>query len=326
MGSPTVSVLLISYNQAAFLPESIESVIRQTYQDWELILIDNGSTDASPTIIDKYRSHPKVRVIRYEHNRPVTVIWNIGVAQARGKYWSLLPSDDLYLPEKLERQVAAFEDLPEEYGVVYSPGYRLDSASGRRWLDRTLKVSGSILKEMFTRQDEGFINPISPLVRRQCLVDYPCHEDLFFEGESIYWRIAMTYKFQYLDEPLVVMREHPGNRGRAIKLNAKMVLTVFEKLSQEPDFPRDLVVDLDRFRGNFMGMCGWLGVRAGEPRWARDCFASAIRWYPKQLFRGRTLAGLALCTLPAGVSRTFNRALNKVMGHKEAVAFKTDYS
>lgn len=325
MGNPTVTVVLTSYNQAEYLRESIESVIGQTYRDWELILIDNGSTDNSPEILDEYRTHAQVRVIRYEQNRPLTMILNIGVAEARGKYWSLLHSDDYYLPEKLERQVAAFDDLPEDYGVVYSPGYRLDELTRRRWLDNTLKVSGFILKDMLSTQAEG-INPISPLIRRNCSLEYPFHEDVFIEGESIFWRIAMKYKFRYLDEPLVVMREHAGNRGRAIKLNAQAVLILIDKLTRELEFPPGLLADLHRFRRHFMGVCGWLGIReAADPQWARSCLMLAIEGEPKQLFRPRTLAGLALSTLPAGAIRAINKALNMARG-KQTVAVKTDYS
>jgi glycosyltransferase involved in cell wall biosynthesis len=274
-----------------------------------------------------YQADPRVRLLLHDGNAAVTKRLNEAIALSSGQYVSILYADDYYLPHKLERQLQEFSTVSPDYGVVYSPGYRVDALSGRRWVEKTLTASGFILKEMFLRDDEGFINPISPLVRRECFIDYPFHEDLFIEGENIFRRIAMKYKFQYLDEPLSVMREHAGNRGKAIKLNAQMVLTVYDKLSREPDFPPDLLGNLNRLRGDFIGGCAWLGIRvAADPKWARSCVRSAIRWQPMHIFRPRMLATLALCTLPAGAIRAFNRAFNLATHSKETVAFRTDYS
>ena len=324
---PKVSVILCGYNQAAYLNDAISSVLCQTHPNVELIVVDNGSTDGSREIATTYQADPRVRLVLHRTNGAVTQRLNDALARASGEYVSLLYADDYYLPNKLERQLQVFSTLPSDYGVVYSPGYRLDVVTGRRWVENTLKVSGFILKEMFVRQAEGFINPISPLIRRQCFVDYPFHEALFIEGEFIFWRMAMTYKFQYLNEALSVMREHAGIRGKALKLNVQMVLTVLEKLSHERAFPPQLHGELNRFRGDFMGLCGWLGIRvAADPRWARTCLVSAVRWQPKQLLRSRTLAGLVLCTLPTGAIRMFNKVLNAARDHKEIIAFKEDYS
>src|SRR2546428_10802584 len=117
---------------------------------------------------------------------------------------------------------------------------------------------------------EGFINPISPLIRRECFDRYPYHEDVFAEGEAIFLRFALTYRFHYLDEPLAVMREHDSNLGKAIKINASIALILLDKLSQERDFPVHLASDLKTYRAIFLGSCGWLGLRmAADPRWAR---------------------------------------------------------
>ncbi len=324
--NPDASIVLCGYNQAAYLNDAVSSALSQTHHNLELIIIDNGSTDGSRELLQHHQTDPRVRLLLHDDNAAITKRLNEAIAMASGEYISILYADDYYLPHKIERQLQAFSELPPDYGVVYSPGARVDALTGRRWLDRTLKVSGFVLKEMFVRRDEGFINPISPLVRRQCFLDYPFHEDLFIEGESIFWRIAMKYQFHYVDEPLSVMREHDGNRGKAIKLNAQMVLTLYDKLSREPDFPPELLPDLSSLRGDFMGGCAWLGIRiASDPQWSRACLMSALRWQPRQFLRPRTLAALALCTLPAGAVRAFNRVLNTIGNHKETISFRTDY-
>ncbi len=323
-----VSIVLCGYNQIAYLEGAIASVLSQTHRDLDLIIVDNGSTDGSRELLKSYQTDPRIRLLLHSSNAAVTRRLNEAIGLASGQFVSILYADDYYLPHKLERQLQGFSGLSRDYGVVYSPGYRLDELTGNQWLDKSLKRSGAVLKDMFLRHySEGFINPISPLIRKECLVRYPFHEDVFVEGESIFLRIAVSYKFHYVDEPLTVMREHSSNMGKAIKKNAEVALILLDKLSQEPDFPPDLIPELNTFRANFIGSCGWLAIRmAADPVWARACLISSIRRRPTQLFRPRTLAGLALSTLPVWVVRAVNGALNAVRAPRETVAFKTDYS
>ena len=324
----TVSVVLAGYNQAAYLDGAIASVLDQTHRELELIVVDNGSTDGSQALLKKYEGDPRVRLLLHATNAAVTTRLNEAIAVASGQFVSILYADDYYLPHKLERQLDAFSRLPPDYGVVYSPGYRLDAATGRRWIDRTLRRSGSVLKDMFLEHyTEGFINPISPLMRRECFIDHPFDEDVFMEGESIFLRFAMTYKFSFLDEPLTVMREHDSNVGKAVKRNAATAFVLLDKLVKDPRFPPDTLGALGVFRTNFTAVCGWLAIRmAVDPEWARVCFLSAVRSQPSLLLRPRILAGLVLSILPASAICRFNTALNAVRSHKETVAFRADYT
>lgn len=307
---------------------AVASVLSQTYPNIELVVVDNGSTDGSQAVLKQYESDPRVRLLLHPANGPVTIRLNEAIAQSSGEFISILYADDYYLPNKIELQVEAFSTLSPDYGVVYSPGYRVDDRTGARWLDRTLKRSGSVLKEMFVEHDaEGFINPISPLMRRECFGRCPFHEDVFAEGETIFLRFALYFKFFYLDEPLSVMREHDFNVGKAIKVNIAISLLLLDKLAQEPGFPPDLKGALRVFRGDRLSVWGWLAIRmAADPRWARECFVSAIRLQPRQLLRPRTLGGLALSILPAPAIRVFNRAMNRMRPHKETIAFRTGYT
>ena len=322
-----VSVVLCGYNQAMYVKDAIESALSQTHRDVELIVVDNGSTDGSPELLKAYEADTRVRLLLHRSNAAVTTRLNEAIGLASGEYISILYADDYYLPHKLERQLREFSELSPDYGVVYSPSYRLDAETGHRWVDASLKQSGAVLKEMFLRHyTEGFINPISPLIRRECLLRYPFHEDVFVEGESIFLRIALTYKFRYVDEPLTVMREHSSNMGKAIKRNAAMALVLLDKLAREPEFPPDVAPAMQTFRANFMSVCGWLGIRmAADPAWARVCVLAAIRRQPRQLLRPRTVAALALSALPASALRLFNRVVNAVRSHNETVTFKADY-
>lgn len=326
--SSKVSIILCGYNQASHVECAITSALSQTHPNLELIIIDNGSSDGSRELIRPHEADPRVRLLLHETNGPVTKRLNQAIAISSGDFVSILYADDYYLPHKLERQLKAFSQLSSDYGVVYSPGYRVDDATGNRWMDLTLRSSGNVLEAMFLRaHSEGFINPISPLIRRECFLRYPFHEDVFAEGETIFLRFALSYKFHFLDEPLSVMREHATNFGKAIKFNVPIALILQDKLLQEPDFPRDLIPASNVFRSNFLGICGWLAIRmAADPAWARECLLEAVRRQPNQLLRPRILLGLALSILPAGAIRTFNRAMKAARSNKETVAFRADHT
>ena len=107
---PKVSVVVPNYNHARFLPKRIESILRQTYQDFELILLDDCSTDDSRTILSQYASDPRVRLEFNQVNSGSTFKqWNKGVRLAQGKYVWIAESDDYAEPRLLERLVAILE-------------------------------------------------------------------------------------------------------------------------------------------------------------------------------------------------------------------------
>jgi teichuronic acid biosynthesis glycosyltransferase TuaG len=135
--------------QWEWLRKSIESVLGQTYPDWELIVVDNGSTDETVSLLEQYQSHQKILVIRYERNSPHTVICNEAIQQARGRYVSILYGDDYYLPSKLERQVGVIETLAPSFGVVYCAGYRLMSSGEMKSLPCG-SYQGDILEKLLT--------------------------------------------------------------------------------------------------------------------------------------------------------------------------------
>ena len=112
--APVVSVIIIFLDEQRFLDEAIRSVFEQTFSDWELILVDDGSTDSSPAIAACYATaHPqRVRVVRHPGgiNRGMSASRNLGLAVARGEFIAFLDADDVYRPEKLAVQVDHLRD------------------------------------------------------------------------------------------------------------------------------------------------------------------------------------------------------------------------
>jgi glycosyltransferase involved in cell wall biosynthesis len=119
-----VSIITPFFNAEAYFEEAIESVIAQTYDHWELLLVDDGSTDGSTAIAQRYAQQYPDKVHYLEHeghqNRGKSTSRNLGIHEARGEFIALLDADDVYLPEKLEKQVAILQEHPEA-GMVYGP-------------------------------------------------------------------------------------------------------------------------------------------------------------------------------------------------------------
>ncbi len=122
MNSPLVSSIIIFFNGKDFLVEAIESVLTQTYENWELLLVDDGSTDGSTEIAKQFvQQYPnKIRYLEHqEHqNRGMSATRNLGICNAKGKYVAFLDADDIWLPSKLQQQVSILESHPE-VGMVY---------------------------------------------------------------------------------------------------------------------------------------------------------------------------------------------------------------
>src|SRR6266581_8052561 len=121
---PLVSVIVIFFNAEDFIQEAIESVFAQTYEHWELLLVDDGSTDKSRSIAERCaEQYPdKVRCLEHEgrQNRGMSASRNLGIAHAKGEYIAFLDADDVWLPNKLEHQVAILESQPAA-AMVFGP-------------------------------------------------------------------------------------------------------------------------------------------------------------------------------------------------------------
>lgn len=312
MTVPAVSVILTSYNQRQWLRQSVDSVLAQTFEDWELILIDNGSTDGSVSIAEEYRRDPRVVVVRHDRNEPHTVISNDAVRRSRGRYVSFLYSDDYYLPAKLARQVPVLDSLGDRYGVVYSAGYRLMPDGSLRDVPFA-NLDGDVL-EPLVRQEQFFM-PISPLVRREALLRYPFNETIFMEGEGIFTKLALGYHFHPLPEPLAVMRDHATNMGKEIVNNLKRGVIMCEEIFDHPEMPARLRPLKGHVLGTTYRLGGWQMIRRlRDYKQGRLWLTTAVRYEPALAFDPRVLAGLTLALLPSVAANACLDLLNATVG------------
>lgn len=311
---PRVSVILNCYNHERWVAEAIESVLAQSFRDFELILIDNGATDGSRAVLEHY-DDPRIRRFFHDRNESLSKRLNQGVAEAKGEFVAVLYSDDMMLPEKLERQVAMFDALPADYGVVYCPAIGLNQFSGERWVHPSFALEGDISSAMFDRFFDGPVDMSSPLTRTRCFRELSWHEDLFGDGEAVFLRIALDWKFHFDPKPTVILRDHDHNLGKAIQRNSDMHLTILDRMAIERALPAPVKKALVRHRARYAVNAAWSYARlGGENRgWTWDKLNHAVRSSPATTLRNwRCLTTLGLSILPKSLARSANSLGNRL--------------
>jgi len=203
---PRVSVVLPTYDSARFLGKAIQSVLDQTFQDWELIVVDDGSTDNTRDVVAAFQD-PRIRYVHQE-NRGAAAALNAGLRLARGAYVAFLGADDRWLAEKLALQVAQLDGLPSKVGMVYADLHLVNLEDGTilgRFLDGREPPRGRVLSQL-VRTEGSFIHPCASLIRREVFD----RVGLFDEGLrthedwDLWIRIATAYEVEALDIPLAV--------------------------------------------------------------------------------------------------------------------------
>ena len=204
---PKVSVVIPTYERIETLPRSLDSVINQTFSDWELIVVDDGSTDGTDEMI--LRDYPAVRLHRQE-NAGVSFARNAGVALTAGEWIAFLDSDDAWLPEKLERQLSALANEPE---LRLSHTDEIWIRNGKRVNQpkEYAKSGGAIYRRCLPL---CCICPSSVLFRRDLFDEIGGFDEILpvCEDYDLWLRITAREPVHYLDEALV--RKYGGHEDQ----------------------------------------------------------------------------------------------------------------
>ena len=210
--APTVSVVIASHNYGHFLAESVESVLSQTWRDLELIVVDDGSTDATRQVIGGFAHDTRLRYV-WQERRGQAAAFNRGLAMARGRYLALHAADDVWLPHKLARQVEVLESRPE-VGLVYTNTTVVDARGEfQHFHFRGGRVAPAVGWVLPTLVQRNFVPAPSVLLRREVLDVVGRHDESLevCEDWDLWLRVAKEVQFGYIDEPLVRIRRHGGN-------------------------------------------------------------------------------------------------------------------
>lgn len=206
---PIVSVVLPVYNRGRLVGEAIQSILNQTFQDLELIVVDDGSTDNTPAVLGAF-DDSRLRIVRMPVNLGAASARDVGIACAKGNYIATMDSDDVALPHRLALQVDYMQQNP---GVTVLATDAIKVYSGRRMRMDYPETDGAI-KAMLLWVDGAMIHPTT-LIRRQFLLDHGVRYYAKFRTDEDHCLYAEAMvqgaRFYNLNIPLLHYRRHTGN-------------------------------------------------------------------------------------------------------------------
>jgi glycosyltransferase involved in cell wall biosynthesis len=203
MTDVTVSVIIPTYNRAHLVDRAIRSVLDQTYQDFEIIVVDDSSTDNTKEVVNSFKNE-QVTYIRHQVNKRVAAARNTGIRAAKGEYIAFVDSDDECLPQRLEKQVEVFQRGSSEVGVVYTDHYRIDKEGGKHHFSAPtiMPEDGLAWRKAL---DYPSIGVGTAMVRRTCFNTVGLFDERipYFEEIEFYVRAGKHFYFYHINEPLM---------------------------------------------------------------------------------------------------------------------------
>ncbi len=275
---PIVSVIIPTYNRAKWLEKSIKSVLNQTYQDFELIVVDDGSTDNTKKVVESFKDE-RIRFFQQTKAFPIksqgaAAARNIGIKKAKGRLIAFNDDDDLWRKRKLEKQVSAFKRTGKKTGVIYT---RIVRYRGKEKFflpyEEVTKKEGNVHRNLFL--EDWVVAMSSALVKKECFQKVGLFDERFprYQDLELWLRISKDYYFKYLPEVLVdsfILSQGIGADNQALVRATELIL---QKHRQEIESDKEILASW-HFR------LGDLYYHQEKMKKARDSFRKAYSSHP----------------------------------------------
>ena len=293
---PLVSVIMPVYNGEKFVGEAIESVVNQTYKNWEIIIVDDGSTDNSKKIIDQYLTDSRIHYIKHSKNQGIPSARNTGIKASQGDFIAFLDQDDIWFPKKLEKQIAIFKCRTHDCGMVFSDKIMLRDEGFIKVRKKSRRIPKNINRLPLRKVTEAlflynFISIITVMIRRECLETVGLLDESIKGGADDYefcLRLATKHKIKYLSIPLAIHRIHKANYSDVERFFQDNLFIMDKAFAQAPFLAAlrkkklaMLYYDLGRYY-----------QQEGRFHHAREALWKAVRYYPLKI---KPFLALLLC-------------------------------
>ena len=278
-----VSVVMPTYNRRAYIQESLDSVLSQDFSDYEVIVVDDGSTDGTEEVVSPYQD--RIRYIRQE-NRGAGAARNVGIRKARGQYIAFMDSDDLSRPHHLRCLSSFLDRNPDCAMVVGNGGYLEGNYSNRSTIISSKRVKllgerGVTVKDLF----DGRVVRLQGTMTRKFVFDEIGLLDEWFRLSydlDIALRIIKDYHIGFINEEVYLWRQHGNNISSNDELRSRENLRALEKLAA--DFPEGVE---QIGRRAFLSLCAHRYYRLakalankGDMKGAREAIGEAVALRP----------------------------------------------
>lgn len=285
--SSAVSVVIATYNKADTIRAAIDSVLNQTYRDFEILVVDDGSTDDTAQRVKPYGD--KIRYLP-KKNGGTGSTRNLGIAQARGRFVAFLDGDDLWLPNKLELQMAAFEKEPQLAAVQCSAHY-VDPALKVIETRRCSPGQDTLLDFLLFRNLPAFASCV--VIKKEILEKIGGFglNLVILSDWDMCCRIARAGTLRSVPEPLVLYRQYPNNQSRSVEIHIWSGMRSMRRFFADPSLPPEIKRKERRIRARFYAMIAGGYVR--NRNWSKG-FAWSCRALRTSLAVAPYVAGMPL--------------------------------
>lgn len=239
---PLVSVIIPAYNAEDYIAETLQSVLNQTYKNLEIIVIDDGSKDRTSSIVNEFANRDSRIILIPQANAGVVVSRNKGIQISKGELIAPLDSDDIWMPENLEKQVCSMLKAESSVGVVYSWSFDIDEQSYPTGHFHAFTIEGNVYSTLLCH---FFLSNAScTLIRKECLEHvglYRTQKDLLqgCEDWDIYLRLAEAYQFKAVSDFLVGYRKRLNSMTNNSEAMARFLGYIWESiLNKYPKIPK----------------------------------------------------------------------------------------
>jgi glycosyltransferase involved in cell wall biosynthesis len=277
-----VSITIASYNNSKFLPEVLESIFNQTYNDFEIIVVDDASTDNTQEVAKQFNG--KIIYERLPENRGSPVAWNKAISLARGEYIVLAAADDVWLPERLAEQVKIL-DSQKHIGLVYGKcittdenGIPLREPSNRKY------PSGKVFLDLFL--NDNFMPASTVIFRKDLLVKSGMLDEALrlCQDYDFYMRLSRYTEVAFINKPIVKYRKHPGSvttgkRHNAFAFQRKAIYKIWTMFKDD----KESGLTYEIYRKRLVKQClkeGRYYLRYKEKLLARESLREALKTSP----------------------------------------------
>ncbi len=231
---PLVSVVMPTYNHAQFIGQSIKSVLRQSYENIELIIIDNYSEDNTEEIVNSFFDN-RIRFIKFSNKGIIASSRNLGMKVAQGQYIAFIDSDDLWIKDKLENQISVFESN-SDFGLCYTKAQVINEYGELKNIYPFKGHSGYIFKKLLRR---NFISLSTVMIKKEVWDAVGGFDEapelVSAEDRELWLRISFVFKCKYINKVLGYYRVHAKNISRTQKKNPERILICMQHFLSKND-------------------------------------------------------------------------------------------
>ncbi|MCF6216336.1 MAG: glycosyltransferase [Emcibacter sp.] len=279
-----VSIIMAAYNAEKTIAETVESLLAQTYPYKEIIITNDGSTDNTPRILDRFsEQHPNIIKIIHQKNMGQSIARNASIAATSGAFVAFMDADDIWAENKIERQVQYFSDHPE-ISMIYTEGMTIDEKGNKlNAFNCSKEFTGNCFETLFLNND---IIGSSVMVRKAVLDKVGTFTPYLraCENWELWTRISREHQIDFIDEELAYYRQHDSNMSQNIDW---MIENRLKAIRHNHAQYKDIVANEGALTNEayFRAYRGFGGVYLGqlELKKARRYIALAIKHNPKSL-------------------------------------------